>query len=342
MGRAQVYSARCAEGVTKLSGIETAEAADFVAALKKDYSALGVRIRTLTHDVSCEGTKVTLRLHYPAIRGRSATMGELVDAIVAYLTPFALPRSQLQELISKYGILPPDEFLVRHALLQQEAQSLFKRAQKATGRNGEGGELLLYLLTEWILGAPQMLAKMALKTDSEMAVHGSDGIHVGICPTTNKLKLYWGEAKLYGNIKDGVASAVASITEALTYESASFELKLIKRHIDMAGIPMAAKELVLKYLDPFDELYNERLDVTTCLIGFNFEVYGTLHSLEDHQVLSSFEDEARGVLIEMGPAVAKALCSAKLHQHEIELFFFPVPAVQEFRDLFQAKIGWNS
>lgn len=46
--------------------------------------------------------------------------------------------------------------------------------------------------------------------------------------------------------------------------------------------------------------------------------------------------------------MAEVFCQRRLaylggHQtgsRPVELFFFPLPAVQEFRDLFQARIGW--
>ncbi|WP_223252149.1 Hachiman antiphage defense system protein HamA [Paracoccus mutanolyticus] len=40
--------------------------------------------------------------------------------------------------------------------------------------SGEGGELLLYLLTERFLGLPQILCKMSLKTSAHY--HGADGV----------------------------------------------------------------------------------------------------------------------------------------------------------------------
>src|SRR3546814_10487872 len=72
------------------------------------------------------------------------------------------------------------EFHAAVSQLNQRALALFKRVRKASNRSGEAGELLLYLLTEWILGAPQIIAKMGLKTNPQMPVHGSDGVHVRV------------------------------------------------------------------------------------------------------------------------------------------------------------------
>jgi hypothetical protein len=142
----------------------------FVAALQRNYSKLSIRIRELTHSVNCDCDGVTLRLHFPSINQGKASIWELVNAILDYMTVFALHRDQLQELAREYGKMPEDEYRVKCERQQREAISLFIRAQKATNRNGEAGELLLFLLTEWILKAPQLLAKLPLKTNRDMPV----------------------------------------------------------------------------------------------------------------------------------------------------------------------------
>ena len=59
-------------------------------------------------------------------------------------------------------------------------------------RSGEGGELPLYLLLEMLLGLPQLLCKMPLKTSAETHLHGVDGVHGKLLPSGD-LALYWGE-----------------------------------------------------------------------------------------------------------------------------------------------------
>lgn len=50
-----------------------------LAALSRDYSKLGPRIRELQHEVTYEHTGVTLRLHFPAFRQGKTTIHELVE-----------------------------------------------------------------------------------------------------------------------------------------------------------------------------------------------------------------------------------------------------------------------
>ena len=105
---------------------------------------------------------------------------------------FSLHRTEIKKVTSLKATLPDDKLLIEISKLKSEAIDLFIRAQKATDRNGEAGELILYLLTEWLLGAPQLLAKMSLKTNRHMPVYGSDGVHVRFSAETNTLNFLLG------------------------------------------------------------------------------------------------------------------------------------------------------
>jgi hypothetical protein len=152
-----------------------------LATLNRDLSKLSVSLLTIDHAVETECSELKLRLHFPAFRQRKPMVAELIDAVSLHIMNFCLPRSQVSGVQELYGKLEVDEFMQRVEALRQEAFDLFKRAHQATNRNGEAGELILYLLTEWLLGAPQIIAKMALKTNTEMPVHGADGVHIRYC-----------------------------------------------------------------------------------------------------------------------------------------------------------------
>jgi hypothetical protein len=200
---------------------------------------------------------------------------------------------------------------------------------------------LLYLLTEWLLDAPQIIAKMSLKTSAQMPVHGSDGIHVRFDASAKRLIFYSGEAKLHGDLKSGIASAIGSIKAGLSAEKAQHEIELVQRHIDFSGLDEPAQTALLRYLDPFDEASNDRVEVVTCLIGFDFGGYVTLASSASDNPDADFRRLATAELQEVGPIFAKSLTDAGLAQRRIELFLLPLPSVTVLRDLFQNQIGWT-
>lgn len=320
----------------ELSYIESA-----LAALEYDYAKLSPRIRSLDHTITCNCEGVVLRLHFPAFRQGLATMQELTDAIFHFITPFCLPRSDVSSVKELYGKVSVDEFTIKYERLSEEARNLFKRANKLTNRNGEAGELLLYLLTEWVLAAPQIIAKMSLKTNRAMPVHGADGVHARYCTESSRLLLYWGESKLYSDVGDAITEAMKSIVESFDPEKMKHELDLMKRNIGFSGFSDIAKKAFLDYLNPFSETYNERHDITTCLIGFDFNAYASINMMDGVEAEKKFIELAKANIATLAPRVARAMTAAGLVGRPIELFFFPVPSVKSFRDMFQAKIGWT-
>lgn len=313
-----------------------------LAVIKKDWSVLSPRIRTAEHDVSTDHGHLNLRLHYPALRDAEATVEELAQTIALYLTHFSLPRKRVEAVYASLEKMA--SAFERHqaiSRLEQEARSLFIRARKSSQRTGEAGELLLYLLTEWMLDAPQIIAKMSLKTSTQMPVYGSDGIHARFDAETKRLIFYSGEAKLHRDISQAIRSAVASIKAGSNREKMRHEIELVQRHIDFTGLDADAQTALLHYLDPFDEIYKYRIEVVTCLIGFDFAAYADLEKDEKDDLDAKFKSLAIAELRHVGPAFAKALRDADLHRQRVELFFFPVPSVSMLRDHFQNQIGWT-
>jgi len=183
-----------------------------LAAIKKNWSILSSRIRTAEHDVTTDHRHLNLRLHYPALRDAHATVEELIQTITLFLVHFSLPRKQVEAVYaSQENMASPFQRHQAISRLEQEARSLFIRARKSSQRTVEAGELLLYLLTEWMLEAPQIIAKMSLKTSAQMPVHGSDGIHVRFDSEAGRLILYSGEAKLHSDLGQAIKSAIESI-----------------------------------------------------------------------------------------------------------------------------------
>jgi len=257
--------------------------------LKRDYTKLSARIRQLEHSTTCDCAGVTIRLHFPSISQGKATVTELVDAIIHYISWFTLPRREIDKVYALYGTVTPEEFQLRTSQLFQSAISLFKRANKATNRNGEAGEFILFLLTEWILSAPQILAKMALKTNSQMAVLGADGVHARYSKEDDQLLMYWGESKLYANVSDAIAAAIKSINDANDPEQLKHELELVSRNLTLSGLDESAQDAMLRQLDPFDDEYNKKIYVTTCLIGFNCTDYSKVTEADGNWYLESLQ-----------------------------------------------------
>lgn len=313
---------------------------DALASLKRDLSKLSIRFKSVNHAVMTDCKALKLRLHYPAFRQRRPMIAELVDTVSTYIVNFCLPRQQVTDLYEQYGKVSPEDFTKMFEVLRQEAFDLFKRAHVATNRNGEAGELILYLLTEWLLEAPQIVAKMSLKTNTEMPVHGADGVHVRYCAEAGRLYIYWGEAKLYGSLDQAITEAAKSIAESLDDKKIKHEITLVKRHLDLSGLTPYAKKAMLDFLDPYGSEYANRHDVISCLVAFDFDGFGAVLACEA-DAEEEFRKLALAKLKEAAPKIAKALKAKGIEHQEVEMFIMPVPSVATLRDLFQDKIGWK-
>ena len=183
---------------------------------------------------------------------------------------------------------------------------------------------------------------MSLKTNPEMPVHLElMGCTSGTLKRARDSLLYWGDGRFMRMSAEAISAAVTSITDALKPAKLKHEIDLVQRNIDFSGLDQAEREALLKYLDPFEEAYNERHDVTTTLIGFDFDGFAVVAKLDPAGAEAEFVKLCEKQLASVAPKLADALTKAGLQKHPIELFFFPMPSVKDFRDSFQSKIGWK-
>jgi hypothetical protein len=313
-----------------------------IASISNDFSHLETLIKTLIHTVKCEDGNVIIRVHYLPFRSGKPCTGELLDTIRGYICNFAMSRAEIEAVHNSVASASPQQRMIAYNKLRDDAADLFIKAQKSTNRNGECGELLLYLLTEWILEAPQVLAKMSLKTNAQMPVHGSDGIHVKYDPVTDGLIFFWGEAKLHATVTGALGSAITSISSALKYDKMKEDINLVRRYINFSGLPTMGQAKLLEFLDPLSPKSQKRTDASACLIGFDFDGFAKLSSVPTAQL----EDKFKALLADGVKSATKdletKLKAAGVSHHRMEVFFLPLQSVEELRIYFQNRIGWKS
>jgi len=202
----------------------------------------------------------------------------------------------------------------------REARRLFTKNQP---KSGEGGELLLYALLEHGLGVPQILSKMAMKSNENVQYQGTDGIHAKILENGN-LALYWGEAKIWKSLSAALTDCFRSITPFLLRQSEDQDVWLIKQYADLGDRDL--KDRVLRY---FDDSQPESANVEirgACLVGFSVDQYPNLP--EDEAALKA----TMATQVETWKAqVAKRIKKNSVNSFQIEVFFLPLPDADVFR-----------
>ncbi len=311
---------------------------DKIAGLLGDFSKLSPRIKHLSFNTDTCGDRVDVRCSYISFRDGQPTFDDFVEMLADHIISFCLPRSEIGTA-QKEIAAATDHFAASRVMRQltDKARGLFIKAKKGSHRSGEAGEIVLYILKEWLLQAPHIVSKMYLKTNNQMPVYGTDGIYARYDAKTKRLLLYWGESKAHVKISSALTSALDSISEFVTEEHEKREIDIVAAYADFDGLDKESKEAILRYLDPYAEESNERVVTHSCLLIFEYTLpdgtdSGKAESLFLKQVSTTVESFIKTI---------KASVEAKgLGPQRFEFFLMPVPSVQTFRDKFQQKIGW--
>ena len=237
-----------------------------------DFSVLAPRIKHLSFDSTVCGERICVRASYISFRDDQPTFDEFIEVISDHIIPFCLPRSEIRD--AKAAIVSGDHATAGRIMtrLNEKARALFIKAKEGSHRSGEAGEIVLYILNEWILHAPQIVSKMYLKTNNQMPVHGTDGIHARYDGATKWLLLYWGESKAHSKLASALSDALASISEFVEKSHERKEIELVAAHADLDGVDSEGKEAILRYLDPYSSESNERIAIHSCLLVFEFPI----------------------------------------------------------------------
>lgn len=176
------------------------------------------------------GTTATLRCHVVREDAQGhVRMDALIERLSQTVLDYSIPRSRIREAYDLYRTTGSTQPLMA---LRDEAQNLFTPQPTS----GEGGELMLFWLTENVLELPQVLCKMPLKTSSNQHYHGVDGVHAR--PSSDEtIAMVWGEAKLYSKVKDGIARCIESVAPFVSGpvggNAARRDLDLLRDNVDL-------------------------------------------------------------------------------------------------------------
>jgi hypothetical protein len=305
---------------------------DLESALTGNPEALEVHLTLVERDISIDGHLVKIHCHCLSIDGNGRVQPQrLAEFMRNAVADYAVPRSKLAEAKARDSRYNSTEAVTE--LVEQA-----KRSFTDLAKTGEGGEMLLFLLAERFLKLPQILCKMDLKTDNRMHYHGADGVYAGITPE-GLLKLYWGESKVYKDVKAAIRDCLNSLSPFLIEpdnEEAERECDLLllsdKADLSNSNITNALK----KYFDKSSPLSKRVQYCGVALIGFDAEFYPkeNAKSVADEVITAS-----RIALKDWSNYIGERLKSEKLEQLEIEFLCIPMPSVDGFREAFLKAMG---
>lgn len=277
--------------------------------------------------------RVVLRTHALNVLPSGLPRTEALAKMVAKrIVDFCIPASEIAEALAQ---LQKTKSTAAFVELEMKARGLFTELKNT----GEGGELLLFMLLEGLLGLPQIFCKMPLKTNKKMHVHGADGIHAHYDNASSKLALYWGESKLHQSFSAAATTCFESLAPFLKADpggsgDATRDIELISDYLDLNDAEL--ESALLEYLDPEKEAANHVIIRGAALIGFDHSAYATTPSPKTAaQLVARISPDLKT----WADKLAQLAESNDIAEVDIETFCIPFASVGELRDAFLTELG---
>lgn len=307
--------------------------------VKGVYSNFGVRLREAPYEWKEDGLAVSGNFFYPAFRDGQPTVGEFVRFVYHKIIPFCISRQERREIIEKFKETDDDSYILE---LTDKAKNLFITARKSQKTSGEPGEVILFMLLEAVLKAPQLACKMSLKTSEQMPVHGSDAIHIMRGSQEGSICLIWGESKIYQQLStalDEVCNSVSGFLDEKEGRNArDRDIDIIKEHMDVEE-PVLRRAL-LDYFDPYSEAGNNLEEAYACFVGFDYSsVYSQLASMAPNKREEFFKSEYLERISSACKLFGTKLRERSLSNLKINYFLIPFPSVEDLRTKFFNHLG---
>lgn len=266
--------------------------------------------------------KSILRFHYIKFNPNNEPKFDLlIETIVEHITYYCFSISKRTE----------SDYEAYKNKLYREAARLFRQNEKS----GELGELILWFLLESVLKAPQVVAKMDLKTNRNDEIKGADGIHVNIS-NDEILEIIFGEAKLYKNLSNAITEVFKSIENFLEKEQYKREYSLITSHFKW--LKEEQQEKLLNFISGKIKADEIKMKFAI-LIGFDWNEYKKLQNpYEREKFVNEFQEIYKNEADEIKEKIIKKFDGFKYSYYEFDIFFLPFESVDEMRKRFKSEL----
>ena len=257
---------------------------------------------------------------------------------------YSLSRRRREELRAQIAEAPPADLSVA-GLVSTAVRDAFLEFNKAhPHRSSEVGELLAYCIALEQLGAAQLLAKMALKTNNNMPVHGVDGIHGKV--ENGWLTMYFWDSKLSISENSGAkefAESVAGFSnDTKQYQR---EYQLVKELGNLDALSPSDKKIALEYFDIFGSSdIPKRERYVGVILYSDPTAFASLPPVNDDQEPGFHEKvftEAYAKQLQHHQAAAlKHLNIEKGDVQKCRVYFVAVPDANVVRELLYQVMGY--
>lgn len=253
---------------------------------------------------------------YIALDGNRPRIDDFLDLLLAHLAQYVYP-------------------VKKNDLTLEE---VFKKAAKRFSRNpksGEVGELILYLILECVFHAPQLVAKMRLKTANPDMIKRADAIHVKA--ESGKLIVYFGESKVHAKLGPAISSALESLKQYITNDSSmDDDILTVEDHAHILG---EYRDKFAEFLNPYKESAIRREFVYPLFIAFDTDVYTALEAMSPEKAGEYFAEKYCEDIKEAEKKFKDKTDEKALGTINLVMLLLPFRSVEELRTKFIDKLN---
>ncbi len=295
---------------------------------------------------SLDGEAPSTTVMYVKLKEDVANVLSLAEFLWHKAPNYALSRKRREELQAQISSAPKGDLSVTSIVSSAVRDSFLDFREKFPGRASEVGELLAYCVAVEQLGATQLAAKMALKTNSNMPVHGLDGIHAKV--ENGCLYVFFLESKLSASASRGAAEFAESVADFVaSAKQYGREYNIVRDLGNLDVLQGAERENALRY---FDVLAQETVvDLRERHVGVvlysDSKVFGSLPAKSDSHPAGFYDAHAATSFKAALPAHQKAahhqLTKQKVDPKGCRIYYVAVPSTAEVRKLFYEFMGYT-
>lgn len=295
----------------------------YIEACKRRFEAC---LSPLDEKIEIDGVNSDVTFHFVKFdpTTKHPKFDVLAKALAKHVVRFCLSTQTRKAIHAQNG------FAEDEGELFMKARDYFRKLKDA----GEVGELLLFFLLESVVGAPQVVCKMELKTNPNDEVKGADGIHVKWDDTEQHLDVFLGEAKLFQDIGAAMTKALASVQEIYDQNRLDEELHLVTAHFKHLDEDFQRKVTAWVNRETSEK---ECHIIHACLIGWDWPQYNRLTTDRD-ALFDEFEAEYRKYCKNIRDLLTKRFETYSQRHLSFHFLFVPFASVGDFRLAFYREL----
>lgn len=265
-------------------------------------------------------TKTNLHVHVLRVQNGNFDLGGLYRELKNNSVAYVLSRLNYKKALENPGRLME---------VAAKVQSQFRIPDE---KAGEGGEVILYSLLEGHLGAPKILSKMELKTNSDHYVYGSDGVHL-LRTAENTYQLIFGESKMYGDsggvgtsAKLGLKAAFKSVgkvhEEGFDFDTWLVQSEILKEELDEAKLAALAAILLPSTRGGEDEV--KKSNAFGIFVGYEIDISDMKNEdMELDEIEAELQNRATDAITAQHELIKREITDRGLGVYPIHLYAVP-------------------